>query len=119
MLFVRWSREYDNVEVAVRRDGTYSYHLVSPHQPETYDLSLYPIPWCDSVPEEYWETVNNPAFRAEDMSLAVVEARGREHDTGGQTFSFDVLHPDGTLVSYRCDGMTAQQVWAMVEETLT
>ena len=107
------------MEVAVRRAGPYSAQLVAPHQPETYDLSLYPIPWCDSVPEEYWETVNNPAFRAEDMSLAVVEARGREHDTGGQTFSFDVLHPDGTLVSYRCDGMTAQQVWAMVEETLT
>lgn len=118
MLFVRWSREYDNVEVCVYRDGTYPYHLTSPDAPETYDLSLYPIPWCDSVPEEYWETVNAPAFRAEDMSLAVVEARGREHDTGGTTYSFDVLHPDGTLVSYHCDGLTARQVWEMVEETM-
>lgn len=118
MLFVRWSREYDNVEVAVHRDGYYSCNLVSSSEPETYDLSLYPIPWCDSVPEQYWETVSNPAFRAEDMSLAVVEARGREHDTGGMTYSFDVLHPDGTLVSYRCDGLSAQQVWAMVAETL-
>lgn len=41
-----------------------------------------------------------PAFRAEDMSLAIVEARGREHDTGGMTCSFDVLHSDGTVVSY-------------------
>ncbi len=119
-LFVRWSRvgAYDNVEVAVYREGYHSYNLVSPDQPETYDLSLYPIPWCDSVPEKYWETVDRPAFKAEDMSLAVVEARGREHDTGGMTYSFDVLHPDGTLVSYRCDGLTAQQVWALVEETL-
>lgn len=118
MLFVRWSREYDNVEVAVHRDGYYSCNLVSPDQPETYDLNLYPIPWCDSVPEQYRETVSDPAFRAEDMSLAVVEARGREHDAGGMTYSFDVLHPDGTLVSYRCDGLSAQQVWAMVAETL-
>ena len=117
-LFVRWSRGYDNVEVAVYRDGCYSYNLVSPDEPESYDLSLYPIPWCDSVPEEHWETVNSPAFRAEDMSLEIVEARGREHDTGGMTYSFDVLHPDGTVVSYRCDGMTAQQVWALVAETL-
>lgn len=117
-LFVRWSRGYDNVEVCVYRDGTRSCNLVSPDEPETYDLRLYPIPWCDSVPEQYWETVNAPAFRAEDMSLAIVEARGREHDTGGMTWSFDVLHPDGTLVSYRCDGLTAAQVWAMVEETL-
>ena len=116
-LFVRWSRGYDNVEVAVYREGYHSYHLVSPDAPETYDLGLYPIPWCDSVPEEHRETVSHPAFRAEDMSLAIVEARGREHDTGGMTYSFDVLHPDGTVVSYRCDGLTAQQVWAMVEET--
>lgn len=118
MLFVRWSRGYDDVEVCVYRDGYRSYHLADPGEPETYDLSLYPIPWCDSVPDEYRETVNDPAFKAEDMSLTIVEARGREHDTGGMTYSFDVLHPDGTLVSYHCDGMTAQQVWALVEETL-
>ena len=119
-LFVRWSRvgAYDDVEVAVYREGYHSYNLVSPDQPETYDLSLYPIPWCDSVPEQYWETVNDPAFRAEDMSLDIVEARGREHDTGGMTYSFDVLYPDGTVASYRCDGMTAQQVWELVEATL-
>lgn len=117
-LFVRWSRGYDNVEVAVYRDGYRSCNLVDPAKPETYDLRLYEIPWCDSVPEEYWDTVNRPTIRAEDMSLAIVEARGREHDTGGMTYSFDVLHPDGTVVSYHCDGLTAQQVWAMVEETL-
>ena len=118
MLFVRWSRGYDNVEVCVYRDGYYPYHIVDPDEPESYDLRLYSIPWCDSVPEEYRETVNDPAFRAEDMSLEIVEARGREHDTSGMTYSFDVLHPDGTLVSYRCDGLTAEQVWEMVEETL-
>lgn len=117
-LFVRWSRGYDNVEVCVYRDGYHPYHLVDPDEPESYDLRLYSIPWCDSVPDQYRETVNDPAFRAEDMSLAIVEARGREHDTGGMTYSFDVLHPDGVLVSYRCDGMTAEQVWAMVKETL-
>lgn len=118
MLFVRWSKGYDNVEVDVYRDGYYPYHLVDPDEPESYDLRLYSIPWCDSVPDEHRETVDHPAFKAEDMSLTIVEARGREHDTGGMTYSFDVLHPDGTLVSYRCDGMTAQQVWALVEETL-
>lgn len=117
-LFVRWSRGYDNVEVCVYRDGYYSCNLVDPDEPETYDLRLYEIPWCDSVPKEHWETVDRPAFRAEDMSLAIVETRGHAHDTGGLTFDFDVLHPDGTVVSYRCDGLTAAQVWAMVEETL-
>ena len=70
------------------------------------------------MPEEHRETVDRPAFRAEDMSLAIVEARGREHDTGGMTYSFDVIHPGGVVVSYRCDGLTAAQVWEMVCETL-
>ena len=87
-------------------------------RPEQYDLRLYPIPWCDSVPEEYRDTVNMPTFRAEDMSLAVVEARGHEKDTGGLTFSVGVLHQNGVLVEYRCDGLTAQAVWELVEETL-
>ena len=118
MLFVRWNQGYDNVEVAVYRGENHSYNLADPARPETYDLRLYPIPWCDSVPQEYWDTVNAPAFRAEDMSLELVEARGREHDTGGMTYSFEVLHPDGTVVSYRCDALSARQVWELVEETL-
>lgn len=119
-LWLRWSKPlgYDDVVVSVYRGGFRSYNLVDPAEPETYDLRLYSIPWCDSVPEEYRETVDHPAFRAEDMALSVVAARGREHDTGGMTYSFDVLHPDGTLVSFRCDGMTAQQVWELVEKTL-
>ena len=117
-LFVRWSRGYDDVRVDIYRDGTRSYDLADPDNPASYDVRLYEIPWCDSVPEEYQETVNRPAFKAEDMSLAIVEARGREKDTGSTRFNFEVLHSDGTLVYYSCDGLTARQVWAMVEETL-
>ena len=51
------------------------------------------------------------------MSLAVVEARGHEKDTGGLTFSFQVLQVSGVLVEYRCDGLTAEQVWALVQGT--
>ena len=113
-LTVRWSRGYDDVSVTVSLpEGTPTYHLADVNRPEEYDLSLYSIPWCDSVPEEYRETVNFPTFRAEDLSLQVVAARANEKDTGGLSFSFGVLHGDGTLVEYRCDGLTAEQVWAL------
>lgn len=119
-LTVRWSRGYDDVSVTVSLpEGTPTYHLADVNRPEEYDLSLYSIPWCDSVPEEYRETVNFPTFRAEDLSLQVVAARANEKDTGGLSFSFGVLHGDGTLVEYRCDGLTAQAVWQLVEETLS
>ena len=115
---VCWYYGYDSAEVQVHRDGYHSYHLADPARPETYDLRLYTIPWSESVPREYRETVDLPAFKAEDMSRAIVEARAIEKDTGGLNFRFEVVHPDGTVVSYRCDRMTAQQVWELVEETL-
>ena len=120
-LFVRWSRGYDNVEVMVylpegERDWT---PPVDVTRPESYDTRLYTIPWCDSVPEEYVLNFYMPHFRAEDMSLAVVETRVTEKDTGGAACRFGVVHPDGTVVHYSCDGITAAQVWAMVEPTLT
>lgn len=121
-LFVRWSRGCDDVEVCVWRDGRQSYHLVDVSAPASYDVRLYEIPWCDSVPEQYRETVSRPAFRAEDMSLAVVEARAYslqdDGDTDGPRIDFEVLHPDGTLVSYHCKGLSPRAVWALVEDTL-
>ena len=118
-LSVHWYQGYDDVSIAVSLpEGELSYALADPDRPEEYDLRLYPIPWSESVPEEYRDTVSMPAFRAEDLTPAVVEARGREHDTGGMTYSFGVLHPSGALVEYRCDGLTAQAVWELVEETL-
>ena len=119
-LFVRWSRNYDDVEVCVYRpDGDYHHSdPVDVSNPASYDTRLYEIPWSDSVPEEYRSEFYSTNFRAEDMSLAVVEARGTEKDTGGTAYRFGVLHPDGTLVQYSCSGLTAQQVWEMVEATL-
>ena len=118
-LFVHWFRGYDQVSLSISLpEYIQDIPTVDVTRPEQYDLRLYPIPWCDSVPEEYRDMVSMPTFRAEDMSLAVVESRGHEKDTGGLTFSFGVLHQSGVLVEYRCDGLTAQAVWQLVEETL-
>ena len=121
-LFVRWSRGYDNVEVDVCRCSQPQYALADVNAPEQYDVRLYDIPWSESVPEEYRGTVSRPAFRAEDMSLSVVQARVLDRDDAGEgravSIRFAVLHPDGTLVKYICKGLTAEQVWAMVESTL-
>lgn len=121
MLFVRWSRGYDDVEVCVRfpeGDWSDSYEPVDINLPESYDTRLYAIPWWDTVPEEYRAGFYDVTFRAEDMTLAVVEARQIPRDTGGEGFRFNVLHPSGVVVSYYCNGVTAQEVWEMVENTL-
>lgn len=122
-LFVRWSRGYDDVEVAVCRCPEKRYSTVDAAATEQYDVRRYDIPWSESVPEEYRDTVYDPVFRAEDMSFSVVQARTLyRNDTGeGRKASIrlGVLHPDGTVVRYTCKGLTAEQVWAMVEPTLS
>ena len=59
-----------------------------------------------------------PAFRAGDMSLEVVKARMRDHDTGGEICHFYVLHDNGVVVGYDCSGVSAEYVWSLVEATL-
>lgn len=123
-LFVRWSREYDDVEVCVQlpegENFPYQpYPTVDISVPESYDTRLYDIPWWDTVPEEYRAGFYDVTFRAEDMSLEAVEARQIPRDMGGEGFHFNVLHPNGVVVSYYCNGVTAQEVWEMVESTLS
>ena len=121
-LFVRWSRGYDDVEVAVCRCPEKRYSTVDAAATEQYDVRRYDTPWSESVPEEYRDTISDPVFRAEDMGLGVVQARTLYRDDAGEgrkaSIQFSVLHPDGTLVRYTCKGLTAEQVWAMVESTL-
>ncbi len=118
-LTVRWSRGYDDIQIHVQLpEGDTVWEVTDAANPAAYDLRLYEIPWAETVPEAYQETIGHPVFRAEDMSLAIVEARANPKDTGGLWFSFGVLHPDGTLVSYDCSGVTAEYVWSLVEATL-
>ena len=124
ILHLRWSWGYDDVTIRVElpEGDTVWGNVVDVSAPETYDLRLYPIPRADSVPEEYRETVDNPVFRAEDMSREVVEARAytpnEQGDTNSLRIGFSVLHPDGTLVDYSCEGLSVDQVWGLVQETL-
>lgn len=122
-LFVRWSKMYDNVEIDVHLpegESTNYYHsqLVDVNVPASYDWRLYDGPICDTVPQEYRSAFYKPAFRAGDMSPEVVRARMHEHDTGGEICHFYVIHENGVVVSYDCSGVTAEAVWALVEETL-
>ena len=123
-LYLRWSWGYDDVSIRVElpEGETVWGNVVSVDEPETYDLRLYPIPRADSVPEAYRETVDNPVFRAGEMSREVVEARAytpsERGDTNSLRIDFSVLHPDGALVEYSCEGLTVEQVWEMVERTL-
>ncbi len=113
--------DYHRVDVTVYlpEGSTPAPDPVDVNVPESYDWRLYEIPICDNVPEEYQMDFYMPAFRAQDMSLEIVRAREVEADTGGSAYRFWVLHENGAAVSYDCSGLTAEEVWAMVEATLS
>ena len=79
-----------------------------------YDLSLYPIPRADSVPEELREIVDNPIFLAEELTLDAVRARAYQiteaGDSNGLRLTFSVKYGD-ILVEVRADGLDPEWVY--------
>ena len=72
--------------------------LTSVETVENYDLSLYPIPMAQSVPEELREIVSHPIFDINELTLDAVYARSRFTeelgDASGCRTSFDVCFGD-------------------------
>ena len=119
-LMLRWSKGYDDVVLTIDLPETdKTYQTVDPDCPESYDRRLYSKPYSETVPLEYWDSVvNTPCFRSQDMRIDLIEARGTQKDTGGSSYAFEVLSPDGILQTYRCSGLSVQEVWELVSQTL-
>ncbi len=73
-----------------------------------YDLTLYPIPRAESVPEELREMVDDPIFRAEELTPEAVNARAYSvedaGDVSGPRLRFSVLYGD-KLVTVSAKGV--------------
>lgn len=118
-LRLTWFRGLDSITIRITRDEKREISVVDVDIPQTYDLRLYEIPLTESVPREYWESVNNPVFAAEDLSLEAIESRmisgtGDSGDTDTPRGNFAVLHSDGVLVEFSGRG-TAEEIWNMFE----
>lgn len=116
--------------------------VVSIHEPENYDLSLYPlVQW-----EDHWlrfheilsnDYIHNPVFLAEEITFEAVASRewrrvyisqgadGEEHMDMRDVFipleayelEFSVLFGN-VIVNIHTQGLTAEQVWVMLEKIL-
>jgi len=94
-----WTKGYDQLSWQVssytERDAE---RLTGIDEPENYDLSLYPIPRAESVPDELREIVDDPIFIAEDLTLETVCARayksGESGDSNGWRMTFGVKYGD-------------------------
>lgn len=79
-----------------------------------YDMGLYSIPLAESVPKELWGIVNDPIFRAEEITLDVVWKRAYQvQDTGdvsGYRMQFSVLYGD-VVVEINSKGVDPEWVY--------
>lgn len=123
-LFLRWSQGLADVTVRVSlpEGGAPVGNPVDVSTPAAYDVRLYSIPWCDSVPEEYRNSVSSPTFRAQDMTREIIAARSLSYqdagDIDGPRINFTIRYSDGTEAEYTSKGLSEDSLWAMISPTL-
>lgn len=110
-----WCMGYDELYWCISRiTDADSSRITAVSDAENYDLSLYPIPRADSVPEELTEIVNDPIFLAEELTLEAVMARAYKvndaGDTDGWRMHFGVLYDD-VLVEVRTKGVDPEWLY--------
>jgi len=110
-----WSRELDDLTWVIRPYTEMDAHrLTRVEEKENYDLSLYPIPRADSVPDELREIVNDPIFDAEELTLEAVYCRAYKiedaGDTNGWRMKFSVRYGD-IIVSVSSKGIEPEWLY--------
>lgn len=92
--------------------------LTSVADTKNYDLSLYPIPRAESVPDELFQVVNDPIFAIEELTLEAVQLRAYTvddaGDSGGVRMQFSVKYGD-KLVSISAKGVDPQWLYEQLK----
>ena len=104
-----WSRGLDDLSwVVTHYTDADASRLTGIDQLGNYDLSRYPIPRADSVPEEMREIVDDPIFDAQELTLESVYRRAYKvqdtGDTDGWRMRFSVRYGD-VLISINSKGV--------------
>ena len=110
-----WTREYDQLRWEVRYMTTEDAdNLVAISEPETYDLSRYPIPRAESVPDQLRDTVDRPIFNAEELTWDVLSTRADTAadagDSDGARMNFGVRYGD-IVVEIQSKGVEPQWIY--------
>ena len=117
-----WSKglAYLSINISAFNEDA-SARLTDIGQTENYDLSLYPIPRADSVPESLREIVDNPIFNASELTLEAVYKRTyKVNDAGdadGPRMAFSVKY-DNVIVEIRAKGITPEWIYHTLKQLL-
>lgn len=79
-----------------------------------YYMSLYPIPLCESVPEELRQIIDHPIFSIDELTQEVVNRRAYyvndSGDTAGARMTFGVLYGE-VLVEVTTKGVSPEWLY--------
>ena len=117
-----WSRGMDDLTWVVEPYSKDDAHrLTSVDDKENYDLSLYPIPRADSVPDDLRDIVNDPIFEAEELTLETVYCRAYKvndaGDTDGWRMKFSVKYGD-VIISVSTKGIEPDWVYQQLKSLI-
>ena len=110
-----WSRGMDDLSWVITPYTEEDAHrLTGVDDKKNYDLSLYPIPRADSVPDELREIVNDPIFKAGELTLEAVNCRAYKVDDAGDTngwrMKFSVKYGD-VIISVSTKGVEPEWLY--------
>jgi len=94
--------------------------IVHADEREKYDMTLYPFPWDESVPEELLRYFINPVFLSEELTPEMLMARAHQPDNdrldaSAQRMGFSVLYDD-VIVFVNTIGASPEQLYEMFAE---
>ncbi len=90
--------------------------LTTPDEGEKYDFSRYPAEnWYYAVAPEHRLTMENPTFRAGDLTPELIGARTHLDYDGAALLRFSVLYDSGVLVSVDARGISPEWVFGQLD----
>ena len=88
--------------------------FVSVSDTTKYDLSLYPPPRADSVPDELRQVVNDPIFDCGEMTFDAVKLRAEINDEGTTSMRFSVRCGD-VVIAVSTKGVSTERLYDIIE----
>lgn len=114
-LWTKGEGSFDEISWRVSSyDETMESRVTSVDDTKNYDLSLYPFPLADSVPEELFEVVDRPIFNIDELTLEAVSRRAysinESNDTGEIRMTFGVRYGD-IVVDVTTKGVSPEWIY--------
>lgn len=114
-LWTKGEGSFDEISWRVSSyDETMDSRITSVDDTRNYDLSLYPFPLADSVPEELFEIVEHPIFNMDELTLEAVSRRAysasESSDTDEIRMSFGVRYGD-IVVEVTTKGVSPEWIY--------